>query len=257
MPNTQLTHDQLNNTNKPELLKLSHKLLDDLIASDQRNEQFENILTELKNLKDSHEKAENNHRKFEETSRAANAALTDEIGKLRTRLTATEKEHNQLAQYSRRFHLELGTQNKSLKDSADLTKTVAELLSETGVRVQASDLDVCHVVGKKENGRVIMELKNRDLRYKILKNRKNLKDVEVPIHGKLYINESMCPQYKQLDFICRTLRGKDYKRIHSTWLYNGRLWVVEEEGDAKQHIGHTQDLYNLFGVETVDRILKK
>ena len=251
MPATNLTHNQLKSANKTELLKMSQELLDGLIASDQRGEQFDAILTELKLLREAHKKAEDDREIF----KAANAALKREVDQLRTRLTTNEKDHYQLAQYARKYQLELGTHNKSLKDSAELTNTVATLLSKTGVDVKAADIDVCHIVGKKENGRAIIEFKNRDIRYRLIKNRKQLKGVEVPGHGKLYINESLCPQYKQLDFICRTLRGDG--DIHNTWFYNGRLWVVKDEGDDKKPIGHIQDLYALLGAEKVDKTLKK
>ena len=160
-----------------------------------------------------------------------------------------------LSQYSRRFHLEVSTHNKSLKQNDQLPETLATLMSKTTTHVSPNDLDVCHLIGAKEKGRAIMELTNRKLRWNIILNRKNLKNVDLPDHGKIYINEALCPEYKKLSYTCRRLC--DDKKIHRTWFFNGRLWVIEIEDGDKQPIAHVQDLYDLVGVETVDEHYKK
>ena len=251
-----LTHEDINNaTTLAKLRSIATSLLDELINQNSVTQDIANVVAEVNNLKDAHQRCEEANRGVQETNRKANATLAAEVGKLKKRVTYLEREATMHGQYTRRFHLELCTGEKSLKDSAELKTTVASLLSETGVAVESSHLDKCHLIGEKKKGRVIMELTNRSIRDDILRSRKNLKGVTVAGHGNIYINESMCPQYKTLDYICRELRSKNV--IDSTWFFNGRLWVIEVPNGDKQPIVHIQNLYDLAGQQVINNILKK
>ena len=58
--------------------------------------------------------------------------------------------------------------------NADLEVLVCKALSLTGNEVSPDDLEACHRLKKKEN--VIMKFKSRKLKYKIINNRKIMKN---------------------------------------------------------------------------------
>ena len=69
---------------------------------------------------------------------------------------------------------------------------------------------------------------------------------------KVYIIESMTMEYGFMDFVCRRMKFR--KSIYETWFFNGRLWVRRDIGSEKIKITHIDDLYDLFGVEEVDKL---
>ena len=68
------------------------------------------------------------------------------------------------------------------------------------------------------------------------------------------VTESICPEYKRLDFVCRMLlkRGE----IQKTWFFNRKLVIVDNFENQKT-VSHINDLYNDFVIEAVDGILTK
>ena len=96
-----------------------------------------------------------------------------------------------------------------------------------------------------------MELDTRDLQGRILRARKNLKTKKTTLAANncpsLSVVESMCPEYKQLDYICRQLLKR--KIIEKTFFFN-RALHIEVEGEHTT-ISHTQDLVRLFGEEVI------
>ena len=169
------------------------------------------------------------------------------IDSLEKRFTINERSAINSAQYLRRRQLEINCTNE-LKNGPELKNQVANLLSQTGTPVQATDIDICHTLGTR--GRVIMELKERTLRDSVLRTRKTLKDKSDEVFGKIFISESLCKDFKKLDYASRKLK-KNYK-CHNSWFFNGRLWVQMTEISAGKQIGHIQDLYNIFGNQIVD-----
>jgi hypothetical protein len=132
---------------------------------------------------------------------------------------------------------------------------MAGLTSLTGVPVAATDLDKCHRLNNKKN--VILEFKTRDMRDGVLRGRKNLKNEEKNIQAldlkSCFILESLAPEFASMDYVCRVLKKSG--KIHQSWFFNGRLYVVRAEEGAKECIGHITDLYNIFGNEVVDGLL--
>jgi hypothetical protein len=125
------------------------------------------------------------------------------------------------------------------------------MLSLTGTPVVAADLAKCHLLNAKSKT-VIMEFRDRELRDSILIARKYLKEVNDAEYGKIYISESLCDQYKKLDFACRKLKKSG--SIESTWFFNGRLWVQKTPEALKKQICHIQDLYAMFDKKTIDTL---
>ena len=90
----------------------------------------------------------------------------------------------------------------------------------TGNEVYPDDLEACHRLKKKEN--VIIKFKSRKLKYKVINNRKIMKNKskelnELKFSNNLYISESMCAGNHSLFFKCRKL--KKARKIFNTWFF--------------------------------------
>ncbi len=103
-----------------------------------------------------------------------------------------------------------------------------------------------------------MELKTRSLRDHILKGRKLLKDKKEDTAalglGKSFINESLCPEFRKMDFVCRKL--KKNKLVEETWFFNGRLYIVDNEG-SKLLISHMNDFDAVADESVVNAYFRK
>ena len=183
-----------------------------------------------------------------------NGQLAREVARLNKRVVTLEREAINANQYGRRRQLELWNLPETITSlSPDQLKSkCATLLSLTGVAVESKNIDVVHKM--KREGRVIMELDTRDLQGRILRARKELKNKKTSLTTNkcpsLSVVESMCPEYKKLDYICRQLLKK--KMIEKTFFYN-RALHIEAEGEHKL-ISHMMDLIHLFGPEVVHEI---
>ena len=99
-----------------------------------------------------------------------------------------------------------------------------------------NDIDKCHRLSNVDN--VIIEFKEREKRDDMLRNRKNLKTKakELVTLGcsKTMILESLTPVYALLDFfMSKAPKLMKDKHIFETWFFNGRLWIVPDEGGRK------------------------
>ena len=106
------------------------------------------------------------------------------------------------------------------------------MLSLTGNEVYPDDLEACHCVKKKEN--VIIKFKSRKLKYKVINNRKIMKNKskelnELKFSNNLYISESMCAGNHSLFFKCRKL--KKARKIFNTWFFNNANVQLNKSGE--------------------------
>ena len=130
------------------------------------------------------------------------------------------------------------------------------MLSLTGCKIEEKDLDKCHRL-KKNNGTVIVEFNNRSKRDPVIFGRKALKDKKDELKRlkmeQVIIAESLCVEYKHLDFLCRKLKKKNL--IADTWFFMGSLMYVKGPGDDTKHeVKHINDLYATFGKEVIDSL---
>jgi len=171
------------------------------------------------------------------------------------RLVAAERDNLNNGQYLRRRQLEIWNLSSDSTDASDLKKEAAELLSLTGVAVAAADIDVCHKL--KKEGKIIMEFRHRDQRDRVVRARKHLKNMKHELEKKkcpkISVVESMCPEYKRLDYICRQLKNRG--KVENTWFFNRKLYIADAEG-SKSLITHINDLTNKFDVNIVQEILE-
>ena len=167
-----------------------------------------------------------------------------------------ERDITNNSQYLRRRQLELWNMPTEIADSRDQKKEVANILSLTGINVSPGDIDICHKL--KKQGQLIIEMRNRDLRDRVLRARKNLKNKKSELLKKkctrMSVVESMCPEYRRLDYICRKLKTKEL--IDNTWFFGRKLFIIDSN-NSKIIVSHITDLVTKFGKQVIDDILDK
>ena len=266
-----ITAKQIEAAKAPQLKELCQALCDEVTQLRQQVKDYELQNESITALNEKIQKvqqlAETNAEFNEKLSENDNIratvvdALKDENAMLRRRVLLNERCTDANSQYLRRRQLEITTEKGKFTNGDHLKETIAKILSKTTVEVDKADIDICHLMtyhkGKpNERSVVIMEMYERTLRYRLIANRKNLKGVNDAKYGKIYINESLCPQFRKLDYLCRQLKTrKGGNLIHSTWFFNGRLYIKRTEDAARGLlIGHVQDLYDEFGLEVIEAL---
>ena len=73
------------------------------------------------------------------------------------------------------------------------------------------------------------------------------------VTGKVFINESLCPEYRRLFGICNALYRK--KVLATTFTLNGSIRVCVSEGGERTVIGHLNDIIDRVGEEAVGVVL--
>ena len=95
--------------------------------------------------------------------------------------------------------------------------------------------------------KVIIKLSKRKDAIKILNKKKELKDkdlTDLGIENSVYINESLCREYKFLWNKCKSLKFD--KDIHSFWVSFGTLKIRINSDSKPSSISHISDLKKLF-----------
>ena len=112
------------------------------------------------------------------------------------------------------------------------------------------DIQACHKL--KDKTKIICKFVSRKRMRNVVNNRKKLKGMDLSTHGipgKLFINESMAPAYKQIDWKCRQL--KKAKMIKDCWFFNGN-YTLQTLDDKKNKISHTADILELLNIQEED-----
>ena len=193
---------------------------------------------------------------YNEIASNVNSHLTSKIEGMEQHIINLEKRIINNSQYARNRQLELHRVPTTISDS-DLRDTVCSTLSLTGIAVKGAEIDKCHRLKRKET--VIVEFKFRDKRDPVLGGRKNLKNKKNELKDlgmdKVIVTESLCNEFRQLDFICRML--KKNQKVAETWFFNGRLYIKHGSEDKYGiQVTHISDLYKMFGIDVIDPILK-
>ena len=129
----------------------------------------------------------------------------------------------------------------------ELEGFLCKALPLAGNEVYPDDLEACHRLKKKEN--VIIKFKSRKLKYKVINNRKIMKNKskelnELKFSNNLYISESMCAGNHSLFFKCRKL--KKARKIFNTWFFNNAINVQLNQSGEIHKVFHTEDLAALL-----------
>ena len=231
------THDELTAMDREELLQYSIMvtgLCDKLLDIEKRMEALES------------EKL---------IQQKVNKLLKDRADKMEARIVQTETTVTNNSQYLRRRQLEVSNVPEEIADKS-LKKQMSELLSVTGQEVNEDDIAVIHRLKNKST--VIMELNNRTIRNGVLINRKNLarqkekKMVKDMGLDRCFINESLCPAYHKLFYVCRRLKADGH--MTDCWFFGGKLMVTVNNG-KRLKIEHISDTHELASADKIAEYL--
>lgn len=178
------------------------------------------------------------------------------------RILELENKLNLSDQYCRRNNLEIGGIPKSFEDN-DLEEIIINIYNNLSddIKISSSDIEACHWLDKRKS-KVIVRFINRKFCYSMLKNRKNIKDLDLSFLSKsidesensgdnkkanpvkIYISENLCPTFKFLWFRCRDLYSNYI--IHSYWSWNGIVQYKIKEDSVPIKIFSMDDLLDAF-----------
>ena len=173
---------------------------------------------------------------------AVNKAVNNELQK---RITTLERLCNANAQYARRETLEIVGIPVSVQDN-DLENSVIEIFNTIAVPASAFDFHACHRI---KGNKTIVKFTHRKHAIDVSKNKHKLKGAKFTeksvLNGKkIYINDSLCPNYRFLWSKCNELRKAG--KIHTVRTNNGTVNIKLNENSPKSVITHITDLQNLF-----------
>ena len=128
-----------------------------------------------------------------------------------------------------------------------MEETVIDILGKIDVDIESDLIEACHRVGKK--GKTIVKFSRRKDVSKIFTVKKNLKHLDpntlnFPENTKIYINESLCNEYRSLWFKCKKLWMN--KLISKFWTVNGMLKIKKTALGNPSSITHLFDLQSEF-----------
>ena len=183
------------------------------------------------------------------------------------RLTHVERVCFANSQYSRRECLEFVGLAEDIEGKA-LEDKVIETCKVVGVKLNSRDFHAIHRLQGQRKAVVIAKLCNRRDSRAILQAKKKLRNLSanesgqlgVPVDKKVYINESLCGEYRKFQGIANKLYKK--KLIGGFYTMNGTVRVnlkandiiAQKYDDVTVSITHIQDFYKLFGHQMVDTI---
>ena len=243
---------QLDKLNKNELVEYTIKIQDKYNENLDIANQLKQAITEISEIKSTVVKL-NDHITELESTLSVTKTVND---RLVERIVDLERQVNANSQYSRRDCLEISGIPSSV-DNDSLESKVCDIFSEINVDVAAEDIQACH---RLKNDRTIVKFVNRKHCISVLKKRSLLKDCNQKDLGfdednKLYVNESLCPNYRFLFWKCR-MRHKS-ENIHSYRTFNGTVKIKLTERGQIHAITHVNDLSKLFpDVDFTDRVNK-
>ena len=127
-----------------------------------------------------------------------------------------------------------------------LEDKVCEILKSIDCEVPPNKIEACH---RLKNNQTIIKFSSRKDCNNVLRNRSKLKDTDKTPLGfdedqAIFINESLCPEYRFLFWKCRLLAKSS--KIHSYWTFNGVIKIRVTDGGKINAITHVTDLKSLF-----------
>ena len=145
------------------------------------------------------------------------------------------------AQYYRREYLELVGILQSVKDD-DLEKVVTKIVNKVGINITERDMQAVHRIRKE--GRIIIKFSNRKDCQALLKvkrdlNNLSMKDFDFEETKKVYVNESLCPYYR--DLWTKSKRLHHLQKIFSFYGSNGSIKIKTKENNKGITITHKVD----------------
>lgn len=195
---------------------------------------------------ESHRKMVDNMLKKQVALENENAEFKKEIKDMERKLFVASQEMNDLQQYGRRECVEIAGVPKIEQENTE--ELALKVFSEIGVKVNPSDIVACHRLPSRRGDPIIItKLLNRKTAGEILANRKKLRNVtasdlgfEAKTNGKIFINESLTKQNKEL---YRSVREKaKAKEWKFTWTWNGHIYARKDESTAPARFSSPRDV---------------
>ena len=167
-----------------------------------------------------------------------------------------ESDINRLDQYSRRSNIEIAGIPDSV-DEKDLEEKVLEILKEIDVKVASDEVEACHRLfrprGVKGPRRTIVRFVNRKKAEKIMLNKKNLKNInkkKLGLPDNIYVNYSLCRDYRRIWNNARKLFNDGL--ISRFWVSNGTVKIAVAPDASPISIFHKSKLEELFPGRDLD-----
>ena len=202
-------------------------------------------------------------------------AVSQQINQyLLKQLGSVERTANSNSQYARKETLEIHGIPESFGEGKQLEDNVLALVNglfthtaegdnpyvtanDEAVEVAAPSvsIDDFHAIHRlKKKDRVIIKFTNRRKAHVVLRQKKKLMDktflLKHDIRGKVYLNESMCPAYRYLFFVCKKLKYANH--IHRFSFFNGNLRVTKVENGTSELVSHLADLQKITDLSKED-----
>lgn len=171
------------------------------------------------------------------------------------KITELEKQCNSNSQYSRKETIEFHGFDASLEPGM-VEKKVLDVINQINdhnmcEEYTTKDIQACHKL--KDPTKIICRFVSRKKMRNVINQRKKLKGADLKSHGvkgKLFINESMAPAFKSIDWKCRQLQKA--KAIKDCWFFNGNYNIILSEGGEKIRILHTEDILDNLNINEED-----
>ena len=168
------------------------------------NDRLDSVVFDNSNMQDRLEKVEKKLKKEKE----------------RTKKALEQSNYNE--QFSRKNNVKImGVEIIEDEDEANLTEEVLKIIKErTKVEIKLSEIVAIHRIPSKRNPNpVLMKLKNNNVKTKLMKHRKTMKE-----HGHKLVDDVT---KKNTELISRLLA---HEKIDSAWFFNGFIYGKTSEG---------------------------
>lgn len=198
-------------------------------------------ITEMQNdMKYNYEtlKAENEDLKIKmDTLIRQNKEKDREITKLKSRL-------NQLEQYTRRDCIEIHGMKED--DEEKLEINVLKIINKMNIVLKQEEITAVHRIGNKQSRKpriIIVKLNRKKADEIVASKKKTILNKDIFSNNdetKIYINESMSPEYKELFWKTKNAaKENEYKFV---WFKRGKLYVRKNEGAPVNRIYTEEDI---------------
>ena len=169
--------------------------------------------------------------------------------RLEERITNLEKNQAKREQYSRRNNVELSGILNSICDE-DLENTVINICKESGIDVNARDIEGCHRLPLSRNSRghdkrVIVKFVNRKYAEAMLKDKKRISGKNfghLNVTNKVLVPVSLCPYCRYIWVKCKDLKRQG--KVHHFFCLGGIVCIKLLENGSPVKLHHISDIPN-------------
>ena len=159
------------------------------------------------------------------------------IAESRSEVQLLHDDLDALEQHGKRHSLRIsGIRMREEDTTAAVVKLGNEVL-EIAQPMSTKDISVCHRLQTPRNARanepapIIVRFVSRADKDRVIRERKQLKDMNTDETTKVYINEDFPTRRANIFSMARSLQKR--KLFKQTWTYNGRIEVMMPNGDIK------------------------